>query len=111
MCRNPSLEASDAADQLAGGSLRLGDLAFQLAAPVGRHARSLRLALEAADQLAQVLLDRFNVVFEAGERSLDLLDRSVLGHHPLDDVHAPDDVRREEPALAEALALAAPRHA
>ena len=58
-------------------------------------------------QLAQVLLDRLDVVFEAGERSLDLLDRSVLGHHPLDHVHAPDDVRRVKPARAAVLALAA----
>ena len=65
MCRNSSLEAGDAPDQLAGGALRLGDLAFQLAPPVGGHVGRLRLALEAADQLAQVLLDRLDVVFEA----------------------------------------------
>ena len=62
------------------------------------------------DQVAQVLLDRIDVVFEARERPLDLLDRSVLRHHPLDDVHAPDDVRRVEPARASVLALAADAH-
>ena len=108
--RNSSLQAADPPHQLARGPLGLGDLAFQLAAPVGVHGRRLRLALEAADQLAQVLLNRFDVVLEAGERSLDLLDRPVLRHHPLDHVHAPDDVRRVEPARAAVLALAADAH-
>src|ERR1044072_6619812 len=104
MCRNPSLEAGDAADQLAGGALRLGDFAFDLAAAVGTDGRALRFALEAADQIAEVLLARLDVVFEARERSLNLLDRPVLGHHPLHHVHAPDDVRRIEAARAAVLA-------
>ena len=78
--------------------------------PSAVDAGRLGLALEAGDEIAQVVLDRLDVVLEAGERALDLLDRAVLGHHPLDDVHAADDVRRVEPARAAVLALAAHAH-
>src|SRR6185503_8763823 len=53
---------------------------------------------------------RLDIVLEARERTLNLLDRSVLGHHPLDVVHAPDDVRRVDATGASVLALAANAH-
>src|SRR5947207_3420932 len=103
---NFSFEAGDAPDQLAGGALRLADFAFQIAPAVGADGRAFRLALEAAQQLAHLRLDRLDLVLEARERPLDLLDRAILGHHPLDLVNAADDVRRVEAARAAVLPVA-----
>src|SRR5205823_3550357 len=105
--RNSSLEAADAPDQLAGRSLRLDDLALQLATSVGVHRWTFRLTLEAREEVADILLHGVDVVLEAGERPLDLLDRAVLRHHPLDRVHAPDNVRGVDAAGAAVLALTA----
>src|SRR5581483_7570020 len=104
--RNSSFEAADAADQLAGRTFGLDNLSLELAAPVGVPRRSLRLALEARDQIAQVLLDGVDLFLEARERPLDLLDGAVLGHHPLDRVDAADDVRRVDAARTAVLPLA-----
>ena len=78
---------------------------MSLPAP-GIERRGLGLALEAPDQIAQVLLDRVDLVLEARERALDLLDGPIRGHHPLHHVHAADDVRRVEPARTAVLPLA-----
>src|SRR5215471_15387847 len=107
---NLSFEAGNAPNQLAGRALRLADVAFQVAPTVDADGGPLRLALEAGEQLAHLRLDRLDVVLEARERPLDLLDRAVLGHHPLHLVHAADDVRRVETARAAVLALAADAH-
>src|SRR6185312_1591905 len=107
---NSSLEGADPADQLSRGALGFDDLAFQLAAPLGIAGLTAGLPLEAGDQIAQVVLDRLDLVLEARERTLDLFDGPVRRHHPLHHVHAANDVGRIEPAGSAVLPLASHPH-
>src|SRR4030095_1902865 len=107
-----SLQVADAPDEVARRPLGLDDFLLERAARLGvaSRARRARLALDPGQQVAQLVLDGVDVLLEARERPLDLLDRAVLRHHPLDCVDAPDDERRVEPARPAVLALAADAH-
>ena len=78
--------------------------------PSGSTAGAFASRSKPGDEIAQVVLHRLDLVLEARERALDLLDGPVGGHHPLDDVHPPDDVRRVEPARSAVLPLAPHAH-
>src|SRR5450432_378241 len=67
LSRNSTLEVADAPDQLAGGTFGLYNLAFDFAATVRVRGGRFRLALEAGDQIAQIVLDRGDLVLEPRE--------------------------------------------
>src|ERR1039458_1326053 len=108
--RKTCFDSRDPPDQLSGGLLGSDNFGFNGCASIRSERGALGLALEPGNQFAHALFDLLDLLLEASEGVLDVLDGQVLGHHRAHLIHAADDLGGIHPARAAVLALAPDAH-